>query len=65
MTDRPRYGVGPGFGGHEGRLSDTDSYKRDHLIRVIECSVEGMTLKELEALSYDMFTKGYIEADEL
>lgn len=49
----------------EVRLSETDNYKRDHLIRVIERSVEGMTLKELEALSYDMFTKGYINADDL
>ncbi len=49
----------------EVRLSETDSYKRDRLIRVIERSVESMTLKELEALGYDMFTKGYINADEL
>ena len=27
----------------------------------IEHSVEQMTLSELEALSYDMFTKGYME----
>ena len=55
----------PRFMNAEVRLSETDSYKRDHLIRVIERSVEGMTLKELEALSYDMFTKGYINADDL
>jgi hypothetical protein len=48
-----------------GRVSETDSYRRDHLIRVIERCVEGMTLKELEAMSYDMFTKGYIEAEDL
>lgn len=43
------------------RLSDEDDYKRSELIRKIEHAVEQMTLKELEALSYDMFTKGYIE----
>ena len=43
------------------RLSDNDDYKRDELIRKIEHAVEHMTLSELEALSYDMFTKGYIE----
>ncbi len=50
---------------HKGRLSDTDEYKRNHLISAIERCVENMTLKELEALSYDMFTKGYIEAHDL
>lgn len=43
------------------RLSDDDDFKRDELIRKIEHSVEQMTLSELEALSYDMFTKGYME----
>ena len=42
------------------RLSDNDDYKRDELIRKIEHAVEHMALSELEALSYDMFTKGYI-----
>ena len=42
------------------RLSDDDYFKRDELIRKIEHSVEQMTLSELEALSYDMFTKGYM-----
>lgn len=45
----------------ETRLSDDDDFKRDELIRKIEHSVEQMTLSELEALSYDMFTKGYME----
>lgn len=39
------------------RLSDNDDFKRDELIRKIEHAVEHMTLAELEALSYDMFTK--------
>lgn len=43
------------------RLSDNDDFKRDELVRKIEHAVEHMTLSELEALSYDMFTKGYIE----
>ena len=41
-------------------LNDDNEYKRDELIRKIEYAVEHMSLKELEALSYDMFTKGYI-----
>ena len=36
-------------------------YKRDEIIRKIEHAVEHLTLKELEALSYDMFTKGYFD----
>ncbi len=43
------------------RLSDDNDYKRQELIRKIERAVEHMTIKELEALSYDMFTKGYLE----
>ena len=33
---------------------------RDELIRIIEHSVEKLTLAELEALYYDMTTKSYI-----
>ena len=44
------------------RLSDNDDFKSDELICKIENAVEHMTLAELEALSYDMFTKGYITA---
>lgn len=43
------------------RLSDDNDYKREELIKKIEHALEQMTLKELEALSYDMFTKGYLE----
>lgn len=46
---------------HSNRLNDDNDYRREELIRKIEYAVERMTLKELEALSYDMFTKGYIE----
>ena len=43
------------------RLNDDNDYKRDELIRKIERAVEHMTRKELEALAYDMFAKGYLE----
>lgn len=43
------------------RLSDSDDYQRDLLIRKIEHAVARMRLSELEALAYDMFTKGYLE----
>lgn len=43
------------------RLQDDNSYKRDMLVKKIERAVESLTLAELEALAYDMFTKGYIE----
>lgn len=46
---------------HSNRLNDDNDYRREELIRKIEYAVERMTLKVLEALSYDMFTKGYIE----
>ena len=42
---------------HFGR---SDDYRRDELIRIIEHSVERLTLQELEALYYDMSTKNYI-----
>ena len=38
----------------------SDDYRRDELIRIIEHSVEKLTLAELEALYYDMTTKSYI-----
>ena len=38
----------------------SDDYRRDELIRIIEHSVEKLTLAELEALYYDMTTKLYI-----
>lgn len=41
--------------------SDDNDTRRHELIAKIERAVEKMSLSELEALSYDMFTKGYIE----
>lgn len=42
------------------RFSQSEEYRRDELIRIIEQSVERLTLAELEALYYDMTTKSYI-----
>lgn len=41
--------------------TDSDDTKRRELITRIERAVEKMSTSELEALSYDMFTKGYID----
>ena len=38
----------------------SDDFRREELIRIIEHSVENLTLQELEALYYDMSTKNYI-----
>ena len=43
-----------------GRFGQSEEYRREELIRVIENSVEKLTLQELEALYYDMSTKNYI-----
>lgn len=42
------------------RFGQDDSYRREEIIRVIERSLEKLTLQELEALYYDMSTKNYI-----
>jgi hypothetical protein len=41
-------------------FGQSDDFRRDELIRIIEHSVEKLTLDELEALYYDMSTKNYI-----
>ncbi|MBR5687030.1 MAG: hypothetical protein IKX36_03630 [Prevotella sp.] len=38
----------------------SDEYRREELVRLIERSVEQLSLPELEALYYDMSTKNYI-----
>ena len=43
------------------RLEEDDEYKRDELIRKIENAIKHLTIKELEALSYEMFTRGYLD----
>ena len=45
---------------YTGRFGQSDDFRREELIRVIEHSVENLTLLELEALYYDMSTKNYI-----
>ena len=42
------------------RFSKPDKGRRNELIRIIEHSIEKLTLAELEALYYDMTTKSYI-----
>ena len=42
------------------KLTDTEEYKRDMLIKKIEHAVETMRLSELEAVAYDLFVKGYL-----
>ena len=42
------------------RYQQSEEHRRDELIRVIEHSVEKLTLQELEALYYDITTKSYI-----
>ena len=38
----------------------SEEQRRDELIRIIEHSVERLTLQELEALYYDLVAKDYI-----
>ena len=45
---------------YTGRFGQSEEYRREDLIRVIEHSVEKLTMQELEALYYDMSTKNYI-----
>ena len=42
----------------------SDEYRREELIRMIEHSVEKLTIQELEALYYDMITKSYINESQ-
>lgn len=37
-----------------------NDFRRDELIRTLEYSLVRLSLPELEALYYDMLTKGYI-----
>ena len=46
----------------EDRLSDTDDYRRDHFVRIIERAVEKMTLKELEAVANPIMSQFYQNA---
>lgn len=44
-----------------GRYDMADENRRDELIRTIEHSIEKLSLPELEAVYYDLVSKGYIE----
>jgi hypothetical protein len=46
--------------GYMDIFTKSEDYRRDELIRIIEHSVENLTLQELEALYYDMTTKNFI-----
>lgn len=43
------------------RLGEDNEYRHDELVRKIERAVEQMSLPELEAVVYDLFTKGYLD----
>lgn len=45
------------------RFDTNNERRRDELIRSIEHSVENLSLGELEALYYDMISKGYINIE--
>ncbi len=45
---------------YTGCFGQSDDYRREELIRIIEHSVENLTLQELETLYYGMSTKNYI-----
>ena len=45
----------------DSKYGQTAPYRREELIRIIEHSVEQLTLQELEALYYDMHTKNFID----
>ncbi len=45
---------------YKNRFTQSEEFRRDELIRLIEAHVERLTLAELEALYYDMTTKSYI-----
>lgn len=41
-------------------FTQSEEFRRRQLVQVMEHSIEQLTLQELEALYYDMSTKGYI-----
>ena len=43
------------------RFEHTEEVQRDELIRKIEATVKIMSLRELEALYYELSTKNYIK----
>ncbi len=65
MTKKEREINASDYGFGSSGLGGNDEYRRAMLVHNVERAVERMTLKELEALSYDMFTKGYIDYPDL
>ena len=45
---------------HTNKLTLSEEYRREELIRMIGHNLEKLTLQELDALYYDMSTKTYI-----
>lgn len=43
------------------RFEQTEEVQREELIRKIEATVKSMSLRELEALYYELSTKNYIK----
>ncbi|MDO4171626.1 MAG: hypothetical protein Q4E63_05025 [Prevotellaceae bacterium] len=43
------------------RFDTADDRRRDDLIRNIEHNIEQLSLPELEAIYYDLVSKGYIQ----
>lgn len=42
-------------------MSGGDDYRREELIKNIELALSKLSLSELEAISYDLLTKGYMD----
>lgn len=45
---------------YSGKFGQSEEFRREELIGMIEHSIKKLTLRELEALYYDMSTKNYI-----
>jgi hypothetical protein len=44
-----------------GQLQGDAETRREELIKNIEMALDKLSLSELEAISYDLFTKGYMD----
>lgn len=49
------------FLNHKLIMTPSEERRRDELIRIIEGSVEQLSLPQLEAVYYDLISKGYID----
>lgn len=43
------------------RYTATDEYRREELIKNIERALQRLSVAELEAINYDLLTKGYMD----